>query len=95
MPGTLYLVATPIGNLNDITFRALETLKSADLILSEDTRVARKLLSHFNIQKPLQNYHQHSSLAKPKPLLIFCAPIKSLPSFPTAVLPVSLIPANN
>jgi len=64
MAGTLYIVATPIGNLNDITFRAVEALKSADLILCEDTRVTQVLLAHFDIQKPLQSYHQHSDSQK-------------------------------
>jgi len=58
--GTLYIVATPIGNLKDITFRTLETLKSADLIVAEDTRQTKKLLDHYQIQKPLESYHQHS-----------------------------------
>lgn len=61
---TLYIVATPIGNLKDITLRALETLRSVDLILCEDTRVTKKLLLKYEIQKPLWSYHQHSRLNK-------------------------------
>ena len=60
----LYIVATPIGNLKDITLRALETLKEVDLILAEDTRVTRKLLSHFEIEKEIISYHQHSKSNK-------------------------------
>jgi 16S rRNA (cytidine1402-2'-O)-methyltransferase len=56
----LYLVPTPIGNLQDITFRALDTLKKADLILAEDTRNSLKLLNHYQIIKPLTPYHQHN-----------------------------------
>ena len=58
--GTLYIVATPIGNLKDITLRALEILQEVDFVLAEDTRVTKKLLSHYNIQTPLISYHQHS-----------------------------------
>jgi len=58
--GTLFVVATPIGNLNDITHRALETLQEADFILAEDTRVTKKLLSHYGIATPQLSYHQHS-----------------------------------
>lgn len=60
MPGTLYIVATPIGNLEDITLRALRMLRESDLIAAEDTRVTRKLLSHYDIHTPLISYHQHS-----------------------------------
>lgn len=56
----LYLVPTPIGNLNDITLRALEVLKQVDLILAEDTRNSTRLLNHFQIIKPLTPYHQHN-----------------------------------
>lgn len=56
----LYLVPTPIGNLKDITLRALEVLKEVDVILAEDTRTSSKLLAHYNIQKPLAPYHQHN-----------------------------------
>jgi 16S rRNA (cytidine1402-2'-O)-methyltransferase len=56
----LYLVPTPIGNLKDITLRALEVLGQVDVILAEDTRTTSKLLNHYNIQKPLTPYHQHN-----------------------------------
>ncbi len=56
----LYLVPTPLGNLKDITFRAIEVLQSVDVILCEDTRTSSKLLNHYAIQKPLSPYHQHN-----------------------------------
>ena len=58
--GKLYIVATPIGNLGDLTVRALETLKSVDFVLCEDTRVTSKLLAHFEIKTSTISYHQHS-----------------------------------
>ena len=60
MSGTLYLVATPIGNLGDLSPRALETLSAVDFIAAEDTRVSLKLLNHFGIKKPLVSYHEHN-----------------------------------
>jgi len=65
----LYLVATPIGNLGDITLRALETLKAADLILCEDTRHSLRLLNHYGIEKPLKSYHSYNE-ARTAPRLI-------------------------
>ena len=56
----LYLVPTPLGNLKDITFRAVEILQAVDVILCEDTRTSSKLLNHYNIHKPLSPYHQHN-----------------------------------
>lgn len=67
--GALYLVATPIGNLGDITLRALETLRAVDLIAAEDTRHTRKLLSHYDIHKPLTSYHSHNAAQRGPELL--------------------------
>jgi 16S rRNA (cytidine1402-2'-O)-methyltransferase len=60
----LYIVATPIGNLRDITYRAIETLQNVDLILCEDTRETKKILNKYNINKPTMSYHAQSKLAK-------------------------------
>lgn len=62
--GKLYIVATPVGNLEDITLRALRVLREVDLILCEDTRVAKKLLDRYEIKKPLLSYHHHSKLSR-------------------------------
>ena len=69
MNGTLYIVATPIGNLEDMTFRAVRTLKEADLIAAEDTRHSRKLLAHFGITTPLTSYYDHNQALKGERIL--------------------------
>lgn len=67
--GKLYIVATPIGNLEDITLRALRILKEVDLILCEDTRQTGKLLAHYEIKTPRESYHQHSQISKVEKIL--------------------------
>ena len=69
MAGTLYLCATPIGNLEDITFRVVETLKNVDLIAAEDTRNSIKLLNHFEIKVPMTSYHEYNKVDKAKVLV--------------------------
>ena len=64
MSGTLFIVATPIGNLDDITFRAVETLKSVDLVLAENTRHSQKILNHFNIKTPISAFHDYNEREK-------------------------------
>ena len=69
MSGTLYLVATPIGNLGDFSPRAAETLAAVDFIAAEDTRVSVKLLNHFNIKRPLVSYHEHNHVTAGQAIL--------------------------
>lgn len=63
-PGTLYLCATPIGNLEDMTFRVIRTLKEVDMIAAEDTRNSIKLLNHFEIKTPMTSYHEYNKIEK-------------------------------
>ena len=69
MSGTLYLVATPIGNLGDFSPRALETLGAVDFVAAEDTRVSLKLLNHFGVKKPLVSYHEHNHVSAGQTIL--------------------------
>ena len=64
MAGTLYLCATPIGNLDDMTLRVLKLLETADIIAAEDTRNTLKLLNHFEIKTPMTSYHEHNKAEK-------------------------------
>ncbi len=78
MKGTLYLVATPIGNLEDITFRALRILKEVDVILAEDTRKTLKLLNHFEIKKPMISFYRHNEGVKIEQVLTMLEEGKNL-----------------
>jgi 16S rRNA (cytidine1402-2'-O)-methyltransferase len=69
-PGALYLVGTPIGNLDDITLRALRILKEVDLIACEDTRQTAKLMNHYGIEKPTLSYHEHNELTRAAELVV-------------------------
>lgn len=69
MTGTLYLCATPIGNLQDMTPRAVETLRAVDIIAAEDTRNSIKLLNHFDIHTPMTSYHEHNKVEKARQLV--------------------------
>ena len=69
MSGLLYIVATPIGNLEDITYRAVRVLGEVDRIACEDTRQTRKLLDHYGISKPMTSYHEHNEQARTEELI--------------------------
>lgn len=87
LPGTLYLVATPIGNLEDMTFRAIRTLKEVQLIAAEDTRQTRKLLTHFDIQNRIVSYHEHNREASGPELLRLLAEGQSIALVSDAGIP--------
>lgn len=93
--GTLYIVGTPIGNLGDITIRAIETLKSVDVVLAEDTRQTLKLLNHFNIQKHLVSYHRHNEDEKIKNVVEFLDSGKNLALVSDAGMPIISDPGQN
>lgn len=87
MPGTLYLVATPIGNLEDITLRALRVLKEVDLVAAEDTRHSRKLFTHYGIGTPLTSYFAHNEREKGEKLLTSLREGKSVALISDAGMP--------
>lgn len=93
MTGTLYLVATPIGNLADISRRALETLEAVDIIACEDTRHTGKLLNHFNIKKKLVSYHEHNEQARADEFAAFLEKGKSIAVVSDAGTPAICDPA--
>ena len=92
--GKLYIVATPIGNLGDITLRALEILKSVDFVLSEDTRVGGQLLAHFQIKKSFISYHHHSDQSKVKEIIVHLENGKNLALITDAGTPGISDPGN-
>ena len=93
--GTLYIVGTPIGNLGDITLRAIETLKSVDVILAEDTRQTLKLLNRFDIQKHLVSYHRHNEDDKIQKVVEFLDAGKNLALVSDAGMPIISDPGQN
>jgi 16S rRNA (cytidine1402-2'-O)-methyltransferase len=93
MLGTLYLVATPIGNLADISSRALQTLQTVDLIACEDTRHTQKLLNHFGIKKKLVSYHEHNETARAEEFAELLAQGKSIAIVSDAGTPAICDPA--
>ena len=90
MAGRIYLVATPIGNLSDMTFRAIDTLKNVDLIAAEDTRQTLKLLNHFEISKPMISYHRHNEDIKSECLIEKVLAGKNIAN-PTAIIQSSVM----
>lgn len=93
--GTLYIVGTPIGNLGDITLRAIETLKNVDMILAEDTRQTLKLLNHLNIEKHMISYHRHNEDEKIEKVVEYLNTKKDLALVSDAGMPVISDPGQN
>lgn len=93
--GTLYIVGTPIGNLEDITIRAINTLKNVDVILAEDTRQTLKLLNHFEISKHMISYHRHNEDEKIKKVVEFLDNGKDLALVSDAGMPIISDPGQN
>lgn len=93
--GILYIVGTPIGNLNDITLRALDTLKNVDIILAEDTRQTLKLLNHFEIEKKLISYHRHNEDDKINQVVTLLDEGKNLALVSDAGMPIISDPGQN
>lgn len=93
--GTLYVVGTPIGNLKDITLRALETLQFVDVILAEDTRQTLKLLNHFNISKHLVSYHKHNEVEKISNIVSLLESGKNIALVSDAGMPIISDPGEN
>ncbi len=93
--GTLYIVGTPIGNLEDITLRAIETLKNVDMILAEDTRQTLKLLNHLNIEKHMISYHRHNEDEKIEKVVEYLNMKKDLALVSDAGMPVISDPGQN
>lgn len=94
MPGTLYLVATPIGNLKDMTYRAVETLQAVDMVACEDTRHSLTLLNAYGIKKPLVAYHKFNERAESERLLAELEAGKSVALISDAGMPVISDPGN-
>lgn len=94
MLGKLYVVATPIGNFEDISLRALEVFKEVDCLLTEDTRSANRILMHFNLKIPVISYHQHSGLSKKEKILSLLVGGKNLALITDAGTPGISDPGN-
>ena len=93
--GKLYIVGTPIGNLDDMTIRAINTLRKVDVILAEDTRQTLKLLNHFEISKHMISYHRHNEDEKIKKVVEFLDSGKDLALVSDAGMPIISDPGQN